>query len=133
MLPVDEIKADYLKQTAFGKVLEYGYGQGVSGLAMLANPNVVSVDSWEADPHFLPMNQTSRLTVTLAENNVEPVGEYDFVFIDHIPAQWPGNLSRATVARHWRSKGATVIVDDADLEPSLANEAERILGMWRML
>lgn len=133
MLPIDEIKAKYLKRSAFGKVLEYGYGQGTSSLAMLENPKVGSVDSWEADPSFLPVSQTPKLTVSLAVNDAIVEGEYDFVFIDHIPAQWPGNLSRATVARHWRSKGATVIVDDADMEPSLANEAERILGMWRML
>lgn len=129
MMPLRSEHLEIIRDKAHGRVLEYGWYPGVSSSAMAENPNVLSILSWEEKINFVPKYTHPKITVV---SGPQPLtGSYDFVFLDHMPIQ--NEDGRGQAARYWRAKGAEVWVDDADLEPSLAKDAERILNMWRML
>jgi len=127
-MPVVDAHAEILAQIAFGQVLETGYGFGVSSRAIAGSDRVESVTSWEPHKQYWPELEQDKITV-IGGDRWPTTGKYDFVFLDHWPL--PGE-TRKEAARFWRATGAVVVVDDANIEPELYNEAYKIEGMWLM-
>lgn len=126
-MAVTDRHAEILSMLAFGSVLETGYGTGKSSRAMATSKRVTSITSWEPDNRFCPeLTGSSKISV-LSGERWPTDGDYDFVFLDHWPL--PGE-TRKEAARHWAQRGALVLVDDADIEPLLHDEAYRIENMW---